>query len=509
MLLVPLPTFFEFCLTLFSFITLTLVTKYVIRPGLSLIYYKKQGAVSFFYPKLSSYSRNFHNLLKTGDFYYSYKEIVKQDPKTRCIAENFGDKTVLFLTEPQITKEFLRRYDIYNKERDSSSATADMLNGSLVYTEGEAWKKHRKVMSEAFSFEFLRGVVPMIKEVIQEQFGAWVKNGDDLQNFDLLHKMGNVTGEVTGRFFFGKRFSEHHIWGLSISNAIQKLVERAGAEQFSWSKLIFGKGCRKRNILPHHRSLNKSIKEFRAKCAEMVHETEKHGKNEKNVLNLLLQYQRTCPPEDRMTDELLCGKMMGIFLGGTETSALLLTSAVYYLYKYPHVLKKLREEVDEKMGDLKDVTLDSLVNLEYMAAYLKECLRFGAAMGTFIPRVATRDDNLCGIQVKKGTLVNAIIPVIQHDERYFPDPEEFKPERWLVESRTVSDNAFIIFSDGPRNCLGEYLGMTDSKMVLATFIKMFDFEFPEGYQMRLVQRLSFPPLEPPVIKLKLRKNVVC
>jgi len=144
--------------------------------------------------------------------------------------------------------------------------------------------------------------------------------------------------------------------------------------------------------------------------------------------------------------------------------------------------------------------------MEYMTAFLKETLRLGGPTTGFFYRAPIKDDNLCGFHIKKGTIVNFHPDIYYCSEEYFPNHKEFRPERWLEgqeqNALKAEPYAFIPFSAGPRNCVGQHLAMIEARIMIALFIKTFKFEFPEDYELKMVKRFLYEPLNPLLVTLK-------
>ena len=91
-----------------------------------------------------------------------------------------------------------------------------------------------------------------------------------------------------------------------------------------------------------------------------------------------------------------------------------------------------------------------------------------------------------------------------NDPEYFPDPFEFKPERWFQENVIKDPFTYTPFSSGVRNCIGQHLALIETRIILCELIKDYDLELEEGYKMRMVNRFMYEPFDP--IKLKLTKK---
>ena len=346
----------------------------------------------------------------------------------------------------------------------------------------------------------------MIVETTQEKFQELIKE-NELKGVNLLEKLAGITGEITARFFFGKRFHGRTIFGVPMTTVVHRQLNMLFMEALSLPYILFGPRLVKANILKKHKELNKGIVEIRKRCMEMIEETEKSNKKEDNLLGVLLDLRRSGDAQDRLTDEQIVGEFLGLFGAGTDTTSHLVNSAIYFLWKYKEVYQKVKEEVDREFENMEDLSMEKINKMEYMNAFLKETLRLGGPTTAYFFRAPVKDDNLCGMNIKKGTIVNFHPDLYYSSEEFFPNHKEFRPERWL-EGNSHEQNAlkaepyaFIPFSAGPRNCVGQHLAMIEARIIIGLFIKTFKFEFPEDYQLKMVKRFLYEPFDPLMVTL--------
>ncbi|KAF4417289.1 Pisatin demethylase [Fusarium acutatum] len=173
----------------------------------------------------------------------------------------------------------------------------------------------------------------------------------------------------------------------------------------------------------------------------------------------------------------VCSSNIG---AGSDTTAVTLSSALYYLFQNPDKLKKLREEIDQKAanGCLSDpVTFQEAQDMPYLQAVIKETLRIHPAVGTILPRVVPRGGmELSGIYFPEGTEVGVNAWVLHYDkEIYGPDPEVFRPERWIGDEKTsMMDSMMFAFGGGSRTCIGRNISLLELTKVVPQIVRKFD-----------------------------------
>jgi cytochrome P450 len=154
------------------------------------------------------------------------------------------------------------------------------------------------------------------------------------------------------------------------------------------------------------------------------------------------------------------------------------------LAKDQRILKKLQEEVDSVGEKREELTVETTKNLVYLNGVVNEALR----LLNPIPSGVQATTPTIGVEVADVRLPGSIqiqVPhiVLMTDERYFPNPEEFIPERWAGEKPQLllEKRAFIPFGYGVHSCVGKQLALNEMRLVLARVVREFDVVRGESY----------------------------
>mmetsp|Transcript_26391 Transcript_26391/g.23323 ORF Transcript_26391/g.23323 Transcript_26391/m.23323 type:complete len:123 (+) Transcript_26391:197-565(+) len=115
---------------------------------------------------------------KHGDYWYTYKKRFNENPKIPFFVSNLGGNPLIFLTDPDLIKEFVHSQNIFHKQRDSLGLFLDMAEGSFAFMEDEEWKSGRKLLSHSFHFSSLEYIIPAIIESSNKKFDELIKSGD-------------------------------------------------------------------------------------------------------------------------------------------------------------------------------------------------------------------------------------------------------------------------------------------------------------------------------------------
>jgi cytochrome P450 len=191
-----------------------------------------------------------------------------------------------------------------------------------------------------------------------------------------------------------------------------------------------------------------------------------------DLLSLLLDVTNTGNTGDEggarsgMADREIRDQLITFLFAGHETTSLALTYAFHCLARYPGKRDRLREELDAELDS--DPSVADLPRLTYTEKAVNETLRlYPPAYVIF--RQANEDVELGGCEIPAGTRLTLPQFAIQTDERFFDDPDEFRPERWTAEFEAdLPDYAHFPFGGGPRHCIGMRFASLELQLALAT-----------------------------------------
>jgi cytochrome P450 len=181
-----------------------------------------------------------------------------------------------------------------------------------------------------------------------------------------------------------------------------------------------------------------------------------------------------------MSDQQIRDEAVTIFLAGHETTAVALSWTFALLARHPEVAEKLHAELDEVLGE-NTPTVEDLPRLDYTRRVLSESMRlFPPAW--MIGRQAVADLELLGYDVPAGTVLLLPPFLVQRDERWWPEPRRFDPDRWSPElGATRPKYVYFPFGGGPRLCIGESFAWMEGELLLATIAQRWRPRLAPGY----------------------------
>ena len=192
-----------------------------------------------------------------------------------------------------------------------------------------------------------------------------------------------------------------------------------------------------------------------------------------------------------MSEQQLHDEVTNMFIGGFETVSNALSWIWYRMSQHPESQKQLREELDHVLGS-RLPTFADFPALRFTQQVVRETLRLHPPLW-IIWRETLENYQLNGCVAPKGAIVLMSQYLVHRDERFFPEPLRFNPERWTEEFREqLPKFAYFPFGGGSRQCIGDRFGFMEAVMVLATIAKRWRVELEPGY----------PAVEHPALTLR-------
>ncbi|XP_048776299.2 cytochrome P450 2U1-like isoform X3 [Ostrea edulis] len=196
---------------------------------------------------------------------------------------------------------------------------------------------------------------------------------------------------------------------------------------------------------------------------------------------LLEQKQRSNEVDTTFTDEQLNYSVQDFFAAGTETTSTTLRWALLYLIHHQDWQKGLQNDIDDVIGQGQP-KMEHKDKLPRVEAFILEVQRLGNLVPINLPHAPKEDFTYNGHLFPKGAIVFCVLDSVMMDPDIFPEPSEFKPERFLDPSGKCSGeqkDSMVPFATGRRACLGESLAKMELFLFLTRFLQTFDVK-PEN-----------------------------
>jgi len=495
-------TFFNLLLGCFMIMITTIIAKLVIIPFFRIKNYKKQNVATYFFPVLGCFRLLEESFVKNGDAFGFTKRDAEIFPDQKCWVSNVQSDVLFSLRGTQEIKDFLQKPHLYQK-----SKYIDMIKliagTGLVTVEGNIWKSHRKIISNSFHYEFLKANIPMIQDITRQFFEKL--GPEDLNDYTVLSRIQEITGEIVGTIFFGKNLNSYTFEAKPLTLALADIVSEVGDVSRDPLFLIFGAKIVSNPKFAKHQKLFNKIMSFRKICHDIIQDRKaQKQQTHHDLLNSLLVTQAS---KDGYSDEDIVNEFVTFFIAGVDTTGHLIGMALYCLTQYPQYLGELEEERRSTFNLQERVSADSLQKMDVLHAFLKETLRLYSPAPTSFFKTSLEDHNVGDLRVKKGDLVVADYMFLFYNPKHFENPKMFYPERWKKGESTIDPYAFTPFSAGPRNCIGQHLAVIESKIIISEFLNRFDFHVKDkNYQLQMLIRFLYEPANELIFTL-IPKNI--
>jgi cytochrome P450 len=440
---------------------------------------------------------------------YKLKQDLKENPRLRIRAHNFANDVVLDLFDPVLIKDFFSKQLSFVKDSRTSGVLKKVLGDGLVFAEGENWKQKRRLISTVFHFDLFQSSMVTLRKYTKKMIERLDSKTD--QPVELIIDVQRLTSEAVGNMFFGDDLQNLKHKGKNIEQGLVDIASETTAIQNSLLNFLFGNKALKWLPLPKNRWLNREVAEYRTTVLNYINERKKGFNIEKmsskpDLLSLLFSKQATV---GGLTDDEILNEFTTFIFAGTDTTSNTVQVTLYLLAKHPEIQDRVRAEVDSLYNDTDDIKIDELNKLVQLHGALYEGLRmYGPANGIF-SRTALRDLTIGEYKVKKGTILMLPSTFNLFNPLYHDNPEEFDIDRWIKpssKSKSVDPFAFIPFSAGSRNCIGQHLALIQAKVILSSILKKFDVKIKEDYKFRMNFKAVYQAEDPVPFIFSNRKN---
>lgn len=346
--------------------------------------------------------------------------------------------------------------------------------------EGEVWKKHRKVTSEALNVKNMPAYFPVVKQVTERLLYKWLKQEVHQNKIEVQTEMMRLTVDITSALAFGYPMNTLEEKDEVIQTQLEKIFPMINSRITSplplwrWIKLKKDK------------ELDAALKIIFSTIQQFIQEAKHHlngqpelKENPSNFLEALLVEQEK---DGSFSDKEIIGNVFTMLLAGEDTTSNSISWALYYLAQHPEIVNEIRKEAIAVYGNSPVVeNYEQLQLLKYAEAVAFETMRLKPVTPTLYMQ-ALEDITLNDLNIKKGMTVMLQNKVAQTHVENFSDPDVFAPERWLPKTTGCpyhgvhKPEVIHVFGAGPRFCPGKNLAMQEMICVISMICKNFNLD---------------------------------
>lgn len=365
---------------------------------------------------------------------------------------------------------------------------SDVLGRGLLVSEGDFWRRQRRLAQPAFHHERIAAYARIMVERTRELVHEW-RSGEIRE---LRADMMRLTLDIVTRCLFSSDVGGD---AERIGRALDAIMDNYLG--------VFETGFRLPGgwPTPGNRRFRAAIRQVdqivrrivsarRAVADTSGADAYARARRDGDLLDMLLAVR----DEDgsAMSDDQVRDEVITLMLAGHETTALTLTYVFHLLGQHADAAQTLQAEVDEVLGT-RPASLADVPRLQCADRIVQESMRLyppAWAMG----REPLEDVEIGGYTIRKGTQIQIMPYVVHRDPRWFDAPEEFRPERWtaaFVES--LPRFAYFPFGGGPRVCIGNQFAKMEAILVLATLVQTTRFDVASPDPLPLVPSITMRP----------------
>lgn len=372
---------------------------------------------------------------------------------------------------------FVKDADKFYKASITKKAVYKLIGNGLVLSEGDFWKRQRKLAAPAFHVKRIASYADVMVNLTLDTLSGW----DDGATRDIEQEMTALTLRIATKTLFDADTSGVALPVAEAMHVVQEVLAKRLRSPLAPPDWV---------PTPDNKRVSEAIATLDRVIADLIAERRASGEDRGDLLSMLLLARDD--EGNGMSDQQLRDEVITLFVAGHETTAKLMAWIWYTLSENPEIEAQLIEEMDSALAG-RTPTLHDLAQLPYNDMVVKEALRLYPP-AWIISREPVEDVTLGSYTLKKGSTI-FISPYLAHrNPDYFPDPERFIPERFAPGAeKQVPTHAYIPFGGGPRICIGNNFAIMEARLILATILQRYQLRVVPGHKVEVVPLLTLCP----------------
>ncbi len=397
------------------------------------------------------------------------EEVYERDIVERRL---LGRSRILVNEPAAIKRVLLDNAANYRKTEITRRILEPGLGKGLITSEGETWRRHRRIMSPAFDHRSIAAYASIITGAAQELLTEWQALDAGL-SIDVATAMMGVTLNIISRSMFSSD-SEHIVAIMERGAGRYQAEMRPNMMDFlGLPRWLAG--------LPRRKVVRRTLGEFDREIDRLIR-SRSAGAPAPNDLLARLMAARDEQTGGGMTEQEVRDQVITIFMAGHETTAMAMTWTWYLLSQHPAEEAKLHAELDSVLNG-RIPNSEDLSRLTYTRSVIDESMRLYPP-AHIITREALADDVLAGCRVRKGSNVLIAPWVLHRHRKLWENPGRFDPERFRPECIASRPRfAYLPFGGGRRICIGAAFATAEATLLLATLAQCFKMRLAAGHRV--------------------------
>ncbi len=394
--------------------------------------------------------------------------------------------------------EYAKYVLVDNNKNYQKSLAYDMLKlllgNGLLTSEGEFWKKQRRLIQPAFHKQKLADLTAMMVKRAQDEVDGMKAKAESGEYYDVAPQMTNLTLEIISQAIFSNGVDDK---ADLISRQITLL------NQYATDKL--NSPIRLPALFPTPTNVKerKAVKILDKIIFDIIDTRRKEGVSKSDLLSMLLD-ARDEDTGEAMDNKQLRDEVMTIFIAGNETTANAMAWTLYLLSQNPEAEAKMIAEIDAKLDAGVELNFQNVLGFQYVRQVIDESMRLFPPAWV-VGRRNTEDGEIGGYTIKKRTNVLMPIMYFHRSEKYWDEPLKFKPERFAPELKNNIDRyVYFPFGGGPRLCIGNNFAIMEMQIILILIYRKYKFRLQEDFMVEPEPLITLRPRYGMMMKVEKR-----
>ena len=347
----------------------------------------------------------------------------------------------------------------YHKSQLQTVYLSKYLGKGLLTVDGEFWLKQRRLIQPAFHKQKMNQLVINMEQIIASELNGLIEE----KPVDLFPVMSQLAFNVVAKSLFHLSISDEKLNRIKfIIEEVQNfLIKEIRLPHKNWWFHLSGQVKKHLELSLENNNIIQEIIDRRIASNE-----------ESNDLLQFLMDTRYEDTGEGMSVEQLIDEIKILFIAGHETTANALTFTLCLLAKHPEIQEKVHREITEIESETDDL-IEQLQKMTYINAVLNESMRLYPP-AWITDRQNVSDDTIDSYHIKKETLIGVSFYELHRNPKYWENPDEFNPERFLGEQKKHSMKYFYPFGAGPRMCIGSGFAIYEMGLTLFKILKKFE-----------------------------------
>ncbi|XP_066915024.1 cytochrome P450 4d1-like isoform X1 [Clytia hemisphaerica] len=412
--------------------------------------------------------------------YADFAEPFRKAGKEFFRVNNLSLPEQVVLLNPEHPKLVLGRPDLFVRSRALNDVIPFFEHG-LLNVRGDQHRRQKKLLSQAFTPAMLSKYLAASNKVGNDKIQKWhdlaKQHTDDTIHapaalIDVLADYTDIAFTVASKSLVYMPEQDYQEFTKALLG-VTDLLKDGTFWKVLFAKIPFVKylpfgtdGARQKSI----KMIDTSIRKVIEKKRQMIINSEE-GSDDNDLVGICIrgQLDQSKIDETPLTDLEIRDNLVTFLIGAFDTTSSCLTWTTYAIAKHPDIQKKLREEINQVVEDFDNVTYTDIANLKYLDMVIKESLRYYNA-SIRVGRLAAQDCHIGDTWIPKGQMIKTVFSLFHMNEKTFPEPEKFDPERFR---EPVKIGSWLAFGYGPYSCIGKKFALNEIKTVLVKVVANF------------------------------------